>query len=90
MEATWLNDDLDRQVELAVAPMALTPSGGRHYVYRQPAGKAWRNTQSEIARHVDTRANGGLFVVPPSALPGRKVYHWAPGYELDVPPDQLP
>ncbi len=90
VEATWLNDDLDRQVELAVAPMALTPSGGRHYVYRQPAGKAWRNTQSEIAPHVDTRANGGLFVVPPSALPGRKVYHWAPGYELDVSPDQLP
>ncbi len=90
VEATWLNDDLDRQVELAVAPMALTPSGGRHYVYRQPADKAWRNTQSEIAPHVDTRANGGLFVVPPSALPGRKVYHWAPGYELDVSPDQLP
>ena len=90
VEATWLHDDLDRQVELAVAPMALTPSGGRHYVYRQPAGKAWRNTQSEIALHVDTRANGGLFVVPPSALPGRKVYQWAPGYELDVAPDQLP
>ncbi|RLS53453.1 MAG: hypothetical protein DWH91_14430 [Planctomycetota bacterium] len=90
VEANWLNDDLDRQVELAVAPMALTPSGGRHYVYRQLAGKAWRNTQSEIAPHVDTRANGGLFVVPPSALPGRKVYQWAPGYELDVSPDQLP
>lgn len=89
-EAQWLQDQPERLLELAGAPLSLTPSGGRHYVFRQPAGRAWRNTQGEIAPHVDTRANGGLFVVPPSALPGGKTYRWAEGCELDVPPDQLP
>jgi hypothetical protein len=89
-EAKWLQDQPERFVELAGAPLSLTPSGGRHYVFRQPAGRAWRNTQGEIAPHVDTRANGGLFVVPPSALPGGKAYRWVDGCELDVPPEQLP
>jgi replicative DNA helicase len=89
-EAQWLQDQPERLVELAGAPLSLTPSGGRHYVFRQPAGRAWRNTQGEIAPHVDTRADGGLFVVPPSALPGGKAYRWVDGCELDVPPDQLP
>ena len=89
-EAQWLQDQPERLIELAGAPLSLTPSGGRHYVFRQPAGRAWRNTQGEIAPHVDTRANGGLFVVPPSALPGGKAYRWVDGCELDIPPDKLP
>ncbi len=90
VEADWLNDQPDKLLELAGAPLSRTPSGGRHYVFRQPAGRDWRNTQGEIAPHVDTRGNGGLFVVPPSALPGGRTYQWVDGCELDVPPDRLP
>lgn len=87
--STWLQDDLEKQLELAGAPMSLTPSGGRHYLFRQPAGKAWRNTEKVIGHLVDTRANGGLVIAPPSAI-GRKAYRWSPGNELDVAPEQLP
>ncbi len=34
----WLANSPDRAMELAAAPMALTPSGGRHYLFR--AGRA--------------------------------------------------
>ena len=89
-EATWLTDDLEKQLDLAVAPMSTTASGGRHYVFRQPDDRDWRNTTRLIAPYVDTRANGGLFVAPPSALPQAKTYRWAPGMELDGPPASLP
>lgn len=90
IEADWLSDAPERSLELAGAPLSRTPSGGRHYVFRQPAGRDWRNTQGEIAPHVDTRGNGGLFIAPPSALPGGKTYKWVEGCELDVPREQLP
>lgn len=90
VEANWLNDEPERLLELAGAPLSRTPSGGRHYVFRQPAGRDWRNTQGEIAPHVDARGNGGLFIAPPSALPGGKTYQWVEGCELDIPPDRLP
>ncbi len=40
----WMADRPDELLALSVAPMSLTPRGGRHSVFRQPAGKAWRNT----------------------------------------------
>ncbi|MGC1276551.1 MAG: bifunctional DNA primase/polymerase [Planctomycetaceae bacterium] len=90
VESNWLADEPDKLHELMGAPLAITPSGGRHFVFRQPAGRAWRNTQGVLAPHVDTRADGGLFVAPPSALPGGRTYRWVDGCELDVPPDRLP
>jgi hypothetical protein len=79
----------ERGLELAIAPMATTPGGGSHRVFRQPAGKAWRCTQSTLAPHVDTRADGGYIVAPPSRRPDGE-YRWVPGLELDVSPDRLP
>lgn len=90
IESTWLIDRPEWERDLAVAPLSITPSRGRHYVFRQPDGKHWRNTESEIAPHIDTRADGGLFVAPPSALPEGQVYRWVPGNELDVAREQLP
>lgn len=90
IESDWFTDVPEKRHDLTHAPQAVTPSGGRHYLFRQPAGRTWRSTQSEIAPHVDTRANGGLFVAPPSALPGQHKYRWVEGCELDLPPDQLP
>ena len=75
--------------DLACGPVSLTPRGGRHHIFRQPAGKAWKNTAGKIAPKVDTRADGGYIVVPPSVVDG-KPYRWAETFELDVAPDQLP
>ncbi len=89
-ESTWLTDNPDRALELAIAPLSLTANDGRQYVFRQPPDKAWRNTTGRIAPHVDTRADGGYIVVPPSVLAGGKAYRWAEGMALDDPPESLP
>jgi hypothetical protein len=75
--------------DLARGPVSLTPRGGRHHIFRQPAGKAWRNTTGKIAPKVDTRADGGYVVVPPSVVEG-KAYRWAETFELNVAHDELP
>jgi hypothetical protein len=82
----WPNDP-ERTLELATGAMALTPSGGSHRLFRQLADKGWRSTQSLLAPKVDTRANGGYIVVPPSVA--GNAYRWVEGLEL-VPPDCLP
>lgn len=87
--SNWLLDDFEKQFDLSGAPMSITPSGGRHYIFRQPAGKSYRNTEKRIGHLVDTRANGGLIIVPPSAI-GKNAYRWVEGSELDITPDQLP
>ena len=86
----WPGDDPDRLLELAAGPMALTPRGGSHRLFRQPQGKNWRCTEGRLAAKVDTRADGGYIVAPPSVVAGGKAYRWAPGLELDDPPDRLP
>jgi len=86
----WLADDPERMLELARGPMAITPRGGSHRLFRQPAGKHWRCTEGRLAPKVDTRADGGYIVAPPSVVDGGKAYRWAPGLELDDPPDRLP
>jgi hypothetical protein len=84
----WPGGDPERLLELAAGPMALTPHGS-HRLFRQPAGKGWRCTQGRLAPKVDTRGDGGYVVAPPSVVAG-KAYRWAPGLELDDPPDRLP
>ena len=88
--STWLADTPERAMELAVAPLSLTANDGRQYVFRQPAGRQWRNTTGRIAPNVDTRADGGYIVVPPSVLTGRKAYRWAEGMAIDDCPEDLP
>ncbi len=77
----------ERANDLSVAPMALTPNGGRHYMFGTN-GTRYGNTAGKLATKVDTRGNGGYIVVGPSIVDGRS-YQWAPVYPL-VPPDQLP
>lgn len=85
----WPGGDPERMADLTVAPMALTPRGGSHRVFRQPAGKGWRCTEGRLAPKVDTRADGGYIVAPPSVIEG-KTYRWAPGLELEEPAERLP
>jgi hypothetical protein len=88
-ENPWLSNAPERQLDLTRGPMALTPGGGTHRVFRQPPGKSWRCTEGKLAPKVDTRADGGYFVVAPSVTES-KSYRWAPGLELDGPPESLP
>jgi hypothetical protein len=86
----WLADRPEKMLELAKAPMALTPHGGTHRLFRQPPGKTWRCTEGRLAPKVDTRADGGYIIVPPSVLEEENSYRWAAGLELDEPPARLP
>lgn len=76
-------EDPAREKDLSRGPVSLTPRGGRHHIFRQPAGRAWGNTAGRIAPKVDTRANGGYIVLPPSVVEG-KPYRWAETLELSV------
>jgi hypothetical protein len=81
--------DPEKVLDLAQCPVSITPRGGRHHFFRQPAGKAWRNTVGVIAPRVDTRANGGYVLLPPSVVDG-KGYRWAETLELDTGPNGVP
>ena len=85
----WLAENPAKRTDLDAAPLSLTPGGGRHYIFRQPDGRAWRNTAGRLAPGVDTRANGGYVLVAPSVVEG-KPYHWAIERELNAPPHKLP
>jgi len=86
----WLSDEPEKQLDLAVAPMSITPRGGQHHLFCRPPGKAWRCTEGKLAPKVDTRTDGGYIVVPPSIREDGRAYRWQPTLELDVPPEQLP
>lgn len=87
-EANSWPGDPERSAELAGASVSLTPRG-RHFLFRRPAGKAWRCTEGRLAPKVDTRTDGGYIVAPPSVVEDW-AYRWAPGLDLDAPPDRLP
>lgn len=78
----WLSTLGERAYELMGCPIVRTPSGGSHRYFKQPAGRTFRNTTSAIAPRVDTRANGGYVVAPPSFLESGGGYQWMPEFEL--------
>ena len=80
----WPGEDLEG---LGDCPLSMTPRGGRHYIFRQPAGKSWSSTAGRLAPKVDTRANGGYIVLPPSIV-GGKPYRW--GGDFEIRPADLP
>ena len=51
--------DPERMLDLAAAPMALTPRGGSHRIFRQPAGKGWRLTGTPGNASGDPRVRHG-------------------------------
>jgi hypothetical protein len=86
----WLDGESDKQLTLAIAPMSITPRGGQHHFFRQPSGKAWRCTEGKLAPKVDTRADGGYVVLPPSIREDGAAYRWQETLELTVGPERLP
>ncbi len=88
-ENPWPGDP-DRAADMACAgTVALTPRGGRHYLFRRPEGKAWKCSTSKLAPGVDVRTDGGYIVAAPSEIE-EGPYRWGEGLELDDPLDQLP
>lgn len=53
--------------------IAVTPRGGKHYLFSFPGGKT---SAGQLGTGLDTRGDGGMFVVPPSARPDGKAYVW--------------
>jgi hypothetical protein len=87
----WPSDP-DRAADLANAgAIAVTPRGGRHYIFRRPEdkGKSWKCSAGKLAPGVDVRTDGGYIVVAPSATESG-IYQWVDGLELDDPLDRLP
>ncbi len=72
--------------DLSGAVIALTPRGGRHFLYRQPDDKQWGCSTSKLAPKVDVRGYGGYIIAAPSIFEG-KHYRWAPHCELCDPND---
>lgn len=84
----WLSDQPDRAHELAQSVVAMTPRGGRHYIFRQPGGKSYRCHTGQLSPNVDVRADGGYILLPPSVVDG-KAYQFVTGLELDQPRERL-
>lgn len=82
----------DAATSLQDAALSVTPRGGRHFIFRQPADRNWRNTASVIAKDVDTRGNGGYILAAPSIVKG-KHYTWVnelcDPVDLPEPPEWL-
>lgn len=85
----WHTPEIACELQTVAGAVARTPSGGFHYYFRQPSGADLRNTTSEIAYQVDTRATGGYVVIPPS-ITEQGQYQWVPGCELNRVPEDLP
>lgn len=83
----WVDSLTEDQRADLIAPHSYTPRGGTHRFFR---GGGFRNTTSKLAPKVDTRADGGYVVIPPSRLSGEAVYQWAAFFKIEDAPDRLP
>jgi hypothetical protein len=84
----WLVVDLDGAEGVAAwaaleqrhgqAPTLTSRTGrGRHLVYAYPPDRELGNTSGRLGPRIDTRADGGYVVVPPSVHPTGQPYRWS-------------
>jgi hypothetical protein len=85
----WPRDQEQAASLMDCGAITLTPRLGRHLWFRQPKPGMWRNTAGKLAPKVDTRAEGGYVLIPPSGTRDGQ-YSWVEGMELDKPPEGLP
>lgn len=81
--------ELEEWHSLLSSAGSVTPRGGTHCWFCQPPGAELRNTASKISRNVDTRANGGYVLAPPSRVDSVGQYTWMMGFELNCSPNEL-
>ncbi|WP_149536749.1 bifunctional DNA primase/polymerase [Siccirubricoccus phaeus] len=77
--AASLADLVARHGELPVTVESRTGGGGRHLFFRYPVGHAVRNSVRRLGPGLDTRADGGGVVAPPSRHASGRAYEWAQG-----------
>lgn len=65
-----------------------TPSGGRHFYFRQTSYEPLRNSAGKIADAIDTRGDGGYVIAPGAVLPDGRAYTLTQGSLAEIP--QLP
>jgi hypothetical protein len=68
-------------------PLVRTGGDGWHF-YLAPTGLG--NVCPDGLAHVDWRGRGGYVVAPPRRHASGPPYQWAPGRDLDSPPDPVP
>jgi hypothetical protein len=90
--AAWPTQSERESIRQLLPPLARTPRGGWHIYFHVPDGRAWRNSASRLAEHVDVRAEGGYVLVSPSRTQHGQ-YVWVrpllPLSELPEPPEWL-
>ncbi|RJQ74155.1 MAG: DUF3987 domain-containing protein [Desulfobacteraceae bacterium] len=57
----------------------ITGKGGRHLLFKLPAGAEIKNSASKLGHNLDIRGEGGYIVVAPSHHASGKAYAWKPG-----------
>lgn len=68
---------LERQHgELPDGPIALTGGGGEHRLFRRPPNLDAKLNSWPLAPGVDTRADAGYFIAPPSRHESGRTYEW--------------
>lgn len=83
-----LDQLISRHGPIPVTRTITTPSGGLHLYYRHP-GEHTPNTAGRLAPGIDTRADGGYVIAPPSNGPHGRHYHLAARYPITAAPDWL-
>ena len=53
-----------------------TGGGGMHLLFNAPEGRVLRNSTGEISNGIDTRAEGGYIIAPPSLHVSGQRYQW--------------
>lgn len=73
----WWRDRLEEQDTIAI-PVVNTPSGGRHYIFRQPEGATLGNARGSLPPKpevaIDVRGAGGYIVAGGAILSGGRTY----------------
>jgi hypothetical protein len=64
---------------LLTIPHVLTPSGGRHVLFRHAEGLG--NSAGKLGRKIDTRGDGGYIIAPGTVTPSGR---YAPSPDLDL------
>lgn len=69
------------ELDLREVPCVETPSGGRHYFFRQPAGAQLGNGRGTLPAGIDVRGLGGYVVAEGATLPDGRSYHCQDGHD---------